>query len=71
MIRYFAIQEDIRHPYQTPGENIISNYKGDKIKFYLGDSGDVLSEILPTINLSLNNTDLQACVLCTDRQASG
>lgn len=31
-------------------ENVKSNYKGDKIKFYLGDSGDVLSEILPTIN---------------------
>ena len=25
-------------------------YKGDKITFYLGDSGDVLSEILPIIN---------------------
>ena len=31
-------------------ENVKSNYKGDKLKFYLGDSGDVLSEILPTIN---------------------
>ena len=31
-------------------ENVKSNYTGDKIKFYLGDSGDVLSEILPTIN---------------------
>jgi hypothetical protein len=30
-------------------KNIFQN-KGDKIKFYLGDSGDVLSEILPTIN---------------------
>jgi predicted O-methyltransferase YrrM len=25
-------------------------YKGNKIKFYLGDSGDVLNKILPTIN---------------------
>ena len=30
-------------------EDVKSYYKGDKIKFYLGDSGDVLSEILPTI----------------------
>ena len=31
-------------------KNIKNNYKNDKRKFYLGDSGDVLSEILPTIN---------------------
>lgn len=31
-------------------ENVKNNYKGDKINFYLGDSGDVLTEILPKIN---------------------
>ena len=31
-------------------ENVKNNYKGNKINFYLGDSGDVLNEILPTIN---------------------
>ena len=31
-------------------ENIKKNYKGNKINFYLGDSGDVLNDILPTIN---------------------
>ena len=31
-------------------ENVKNEYKGDKINFYLGDSGDVLTEILPTIN---------------------
>ena len=31
-------------------ENIKNYYNGDKIKFYLGDSGDVLTEILPNIN---------------------
>lgn len=31
-------------------ENIKNNYKGNKINFYLGDSGDVLTEILPNIN---------------------
>ena len=31
-------------------ENVKNNYKGDKINFYLGDSGDILHEILPNIN---------------------
>ncbi len=31
-------------------ENVKNNYKGDKINFYLGDSGVVLTEILPNIN---------------------
>lgn len=31
-------------------EYVKNKYKGDKIKFYLGDSGDVLTEILPNIN---------------------
>ena len=31
-------------------ENVKNNYKGNKINFYLGDSGDVLTEILPNIN---------------------
>ena len=31
-------------------ENVKNKYKGDKINFYLGDSGDVLTEILPNIN---------------------
>lgn len=31
-------------------ENIKRRYNGDKISFYLGDSGDVLTKILPTIN---------------------
>lgn len=31
-------------------ENIKNQYNGDKINFYLGDSGDVLTEILPIIN---------------------
>ena len=31
-------------------ENVKNKYKGDKINFYLGDSGDVLTEILPIIN---------------------
>lgn len=30
-------------------EIVKNNYKGDKINFYLGDSGDVLNKILPTI----------------------
>ena len=30
-------------------ENIKNQYRGNKINFYLGDSGDVLAEILPTI----------------------
>ena len=30
-------------------ENIKNYYNGDKIKFYLGDSGDVLGNILPII----------------------
>lgn len=30
--------------------SVRSKYLGDKIKFYLGDSGDVLPEILPNIN---------------------
>jgi predicted O-methyltransferase YrrM len=30
-------------------ENIKNQYKGDKINFYLGDSGDVLADILPAI----------------------
>lgn len=30
-------------------ENIKSQYRGNKINFYLGDSGDVLSDILPAI----------------------
>lgn len=31
-------------------ENVKNNYNGNKINFYLGDSGDVLTEILPNIN---------------------
>ena len=31
-------------------ENTKNKYKGDKIHFYLGDSGTVLGEILPNIN---------------------
>lgn len=31
-------------------ENVKNKYKGDKINFYLGDSGVVLTEILPNIN---------------------
>jgi hypothetical protein len=31
-------------------QNVTKKYKGDKINFYLGDSGDVLTEILPNIN---------------------
>ena len=31
-------------------ETVKNRYKGDKVHFYLGDSGDVLTEILPTIN---------------------
>tara|TARA_Y100000741_G_scaffold363849_1_gene353096 strand:- start:1428 stop:1997 length:570 start_codon:yes stop_codon:yes gene_type:complete len=31
-------------------ENVKNYYKGNKINFYLGDSGDVLPEILPNIN---------------------
>jgi hypothetical protein len=31
-------------------ETVKNNYKGNKINFYLGDSGDVLTEILPNIN---------------------
>ena len=31
-------------------KNVKNNYKGNKIKFYLGDSGDVLTKILPNIN---------------------
>lgn len=31
-------------------ENVKRKYKGDKINFYLGDSADVLIEILPNIN---------------------
>lgn len=30
-------------------ENVKKQYKGDKIHFYLGDSGDVLNDILPNI----------------------
>ena len=30
-------------------ENIKSQYRGNKINFYIGDSGDVLSDILPAI----------------------
>lgn len=30
-------------------ENVKNNYKGNKINFYLGDSADVLSDILPII----------------------
>lgn len=30
-------------------EYVKNNYKGNKINFYLGDSGDVLSEILPNV----------------------
>ena len=31
-------------------QNVKNNYKGNKINFHLGDSGDILSEILPNIN---------------------
>ena len=31
-------------------ENIKNRYNGNKINFYLGDSGDVLSEMLPIVN---------------------
>lgn len=31
-------------------ENVKNNYNGEKINFYLGDSSNVLSEILPNIN---------------------
>lgn len=31
-------------------ENVKKIYKGNKINFYLGDSGNVLTEILPNIN---------------------
>lgn len=31
-------------------ENVKNNYKGNKINFYLGDSSDVLGEILPGIS---------------------
>ena len=31
-------------------ENVKNKYKGDKINFYLGDSGEVLTKILPNIN---------------------
>lgn len=35
---------------RTLYEHVTNNYKGDKIKFHLGNSEDVLNEILPTIN---------------------
>jgi hypothetical protein len=31
-------------------ENAKNKYKGDKIKFYLGDSGNVLNQLLPNIS---------------------
>ena len=31
-------------------ENVKNSYEGNKINFYLGDSGDVLTEILPNIS---------------------
>lgn len=31
-------------------ENVKNNYKGNKINFYIGDSGDVLTQILQNIN---------------------
>tara|TARA_B110000285_G_scaffold18808_2_gene18258 strand:+ start:848 stop:1405 length:558 start_codon:yes stop_codon:yes gene_type:complete len=31
-------------------ENVKNYYRGNKINFYLGDSGDVFTEILPNIN---------------------
>jgi hypothetical protein len=31
-------------------ENVIQQYKGNKIKFFLGDSGEILPQILPKIN---------------------
>ena len=31
-------------------EKVLNKYKGNKINFYLGDSSDVLAEILPNIN---------------------
>ena len=30
-------------------ENVKNQYNGDKINFYLGDSGDVLTAILPIL----------------------
>ena len=30
-------------------EKVLNKYKGNKINFYLGDSSDVLAEILPNI----------------------
>ena len=30
-------------------DNVKSKYQGDKIKFYHGNSGDVLNDILPSI----------------------